>query len=172
MLRLNRMTDYSIVVLGALAHRRGEVVPTASLSVLTGINQPTVAKVAKLLLGAGLVSTQRGANGGYQLAFRAEDISLVQIIESIEGPIAVNDCVDGAQDPCAVSNCCFMSGTWNKVNARVRAALEQMSLADLIDPAQLFPIASDDEDPSLRTLSQIISVDREDKPNGRNHPNN
>ena len=135
MLRLNRMTDYGIVVLGALAHRHGEVIATASLAELTGINQPTVAKVAKLLLGAGLVDTQRGANGGYRLAFPAEDISLVRIIESIEGPIAVNDCVDGAQDPCAVSNCCFMSGTWNKVNARVRAALEQMSLADLIDPA-------------------------------------
>ena len=84
MLRLNRMTDYGIVVLGALAHRRGEVIATASLAELTGINQPTVAKVAKLLLGAGLVETQRGVNGGYRLAFPAESISLVHIIESIE----------------------------------------------------------------------------------------
>ena len=47
LLRLNRMTDYAIVVLGALAHRRGEVLATAQLAALTGLAQPTVAKVAK-----------------------------------------------------------------------------------------------------------------------------
>ena len=172
MLRLNRMTDYGIVVLGALAHRHGNFVATASLAELTGINQPTVAKVAKLLLGAALVDTQRGANGGYRLALPAEDISLVRIIESIEGPIAVNDCVDGAQDPCAVANCCFMSGTWNKVNAHVRSALEQMSLADLIDPAQLFPIVGDGDYVKPPLHSPLSRVEREDKPHGRNHPDN
>ena len=47
MLRLNRMTDYAIVVLGALAHRHGDVVPTAHLAEFTGLAQPTVAKVSK-----------------------------------------------------------------------------------------------------------------------------
>ena len=49
MFKLNRMTDYAIVVLGALAYRRGDVMPTAQLATLTGLNQPTVAKVAKTL---------------------------------------------------------------------------------------------------------------------------
>jgi hypothetical protein len=65
-----------------------------------------------------------------------------------------------------------MSGTWNKVNARVRAALEQMSLADLIDPAQLFPIAGDGDDMTVPLHSPLPSVDREDEPHGRNHPDN
>jgi FeS assembly SUF system regulator len=166
------MTDYGIVVLGALAHRQGEVVATASLAALTGLHQPTVAKVAKMLLGAGLVETQRGPNGGYRLTRDAHSISLVHIIESIEGPIAVNDCVTGAQDPCAIINCCFMSGNWNKVNATVRAALDQMSLADLIDPSQIFPaIPSPTGEPAL-TMNNLISVEREDEPHGRNHPDN
>ncbi len=172
MLRLNRMTDYGIVVLGALAHRQGEVVATASLAELTGLNQPTVAKVAKMLLGAGLVDTQRGASGGYRLPFPAQDISLVQIIESIEGPIAVNDCVAGAQDPCAVANCCFMSGNWNKVNARVREALEKMNLADLIDPTHLFPIADSGEGVTMLTHGSCQTVEEEDEPHGRNYPDN
>ena len=50
MLRLNRMTDYAIVVLGALAHRHGDVLATAHLAQLTGLAQPTVAKVSKILL--------------------------------------------------------------------------------------------------------------------------
>ena len=65
-------------------------------------------------------------------------VSLVEIVEAMEGPIAVNDCVDGAQDPCMVSNCCFMSHNWNRVDLAVRNALNDVSLEGLIDPAQLF----------------------------------
>ena len=50
MFKLNRMTDYAIVVLGVLAHRQGEIMATAQLAELTSLNQPTVAKVAKTLL--------------------------------------------------------------------------------------------------------------------------
>ena len=138
MFKLNRMTDYAIVVLGALAHRQGEILATAQLAELTGLNQPTVAKVAKTLMAADLLETQRGMHGGYRLANPAAATSLVQIVEAMEGPIAVNDCVDGAQAPCVVSNCCFMSRNWNRVNLAVRNALSDVSLEDLIDPAQLF----------------------------------
>jgi FeS assembly SUF system regulator len=138
MFKLNRMTDYAIVVLGALAHRQGEILATAQLAELTGLNQPTVAKVAKTLMAADLLETQRGVHGGYRLAQPAAATSLVQIVEAMEGPIAVNDCVDGAQAPCVVSNCCFMSRNWNRVNLAVRNALSDVSLEDLIDPAQLF----------------------------------
>ena len=138
MFKLNRMTDYAIVVLGALAHRQGEILATAQLAELTGLNQPTVAKVAKTLMAADLLETQRGVHGGYRLAQPAAGTSLVQIVEAMEGPIAVNDCVDGAQAPCLVSNCCFMSRNWNRVNLAVRNALSDVSLEDLIDPAQLF----------------------------------
>ena len=138
MFKLNRMTDYAIVVLGALAHRQGEILATAQLAELTGLNQPTVAKVAKTLMAADLLETQRGVHGGYRLAQPTAATSLVQIVEAMEGPIAVNDCVDGAQAPCAVSNCCFMSRNWNRVNLAVRNALSDVSLEDLIDPTQLF----------------------------------
>ena len=138
MFKLNRMTEYAIVVLGVLAHRQGEFLATAQLAELTGLNQPTVAKVAKALVAAELLDTQRGVHGGYRFARPAGMISLVEIVEAMEGPIAVNDCVDGAQDPCMVSNCCFMSRNWNRVNLVVRNALNDISLEDLIDPAQLF----------------------------------
>ena len=66
MLRLNRMTDYAIVVLGSLAHRHCDVLATVHLAELTGLAQPTVAKVSKILLAADLVETQRGVRGGYR----------------------------------------------------------------------------------------------------------
>ena len=76
MFKLNRMTDYAIVVLGALSHRQGEILATAQLAELTGLNQPTVAKVAKTLMAADLLETQRGVHGGYRLARQAAKISL------------------------------------------------------------------------------------------------
>jgi Rrf2 family protein len=89
-------------------------------------------------MAADLLETQRGVHGGYRLAQPAAATSLVQIVEAMEGPIAVNDCVDGAQAPCVISNCCFMSRNWNRVNLAVRNALSDVSLEDFIDPAQLF----------------------------------
>ena len=137
MFKLNRMTDYAIVVLGLLAQRHGDILATAQIAELTGLNQPTVAKVAKTLVAADLLDTQRGVHGGYRLARQAAMISLVQIVEAMEGPIAVNDCVEGAQDPCMEVNCCFRSRNWNRVNWVVRNALNDVNLEDLIDPAQL-----------------------------------
>ena len=134
------MTDYAIVVLGALAHRHGEVLATAQIASLTGLTQTTVAKVAKRLQACDLLETRRGVNGGYQLTGDPATLSLTMIIEAVDGPIAVNGCVDGAQDPCAVSNCCFMSNQWNKVNDTVRDALDAVSLAELIDPSQLLSL--------------------------------
>ena len=137
MFKLNRMTDYAILVLGVLAHQRGKILTTAQLAELTGLNQPTVAKVAKTLVVANMLDTQRGVHGGYRLARQASIISLVQIVEAMEGPIAVNDCVDGAHAPSVANNCCFVSQNWNRVNLAIRNALDDVSLEDLIDPAQL-----------------------------------
>ena len=163
MFKLNRMTDYAIVVLGVLAHRQGEILATAQLAELTGLNQPTVAKVAKTLVAADLVDTQRGVHGGYRLARSVGMISLVQIVEAMEGPIVVNDCVDGAQDPCMVSNCCFMSRNWNRVNLAVRNALDDISLEDLIDPAHLFAPADSERTKNHQVKDhQVPSVPHSD----------
>ena len=138
MFKLNRMTDYAIVILGVLAQRQGSVLAAAHIATVTGLSQPTVAKVAKMLAGVGLLTTQRGAFGGYQIACTAKSISLVQIIEAIEGPIVVNDCVDGAKAPCMVTHCCGMSETWKRVNLAIRNALDDVYLEDVIGSANLF----------------------------------
>ena len=95
MFKLNRMTDSPLWCWGIGA-------PTGRnygyrCLLLTGLNQPTVAKVAKTLVAGDLLDTQRGVHGSYRLAQQAATISLVQIVEAMEGPIAVNDCVEGAQ---------------------------------------------------------------------------
>ena len=140
MLRLNRMTDYAILVLGALAHRHGETLASGRLAEVTDLAQPTVAKVLKMLLAAKLVETQRGVRGGYRLMKMSAHISLVDIVEAIEGPIAVTDCTDSAREPCMASNCCCMRNHWKHINLAIRQALMNVTLEDLINPAKLLPM--------------------------------
>ena len=140
MLRLNRMTDYAILVLGALARRHGETLASGHLAQVTELAQPTVAKVLKMLLAAELVETQRGVRGGYRLMKILGQISLVDIVEAMEGPIAVTDCIEGARQPCPASNCCCMRKHWNHVNLAIRSALTDVTLEDLINPAALLPL--------------------------------
>ena len=131
------MVDYGIVVLGVLARRQGEILATSQLAELSGLNQPTVSKVAKTLAVADLLETQSGVYRGYRLVRQAATTLQVKIVEAIEGPIAVNDYVVGAHDPCMVSSCCFMSRNWKRVNSAMRYAFNDVSLGDLMNPAQL-----------------------------------
>ena len=140
MLRLNRMTDYAILVLGALARRHGETLASGHLAQLTKLAQPTVAKVLKMLLAVELVETQRGVRGGYRLMKTSAHISLVDIVEAIEGPIAVTDCIEGARQPCPASNYCCMRNHWNHVNFAIRRALMDVTLEDLTNPIALAPL--------------------------------
>ena len=130
MLRLSKLADYAVVVLVRLS--RGEVVQTApGIAAATGVPEPTVAKVLKVLSGAGLVVSRRGARGGYRLARPLRDISVAEAITAIDGPIALTACVEGSGCGCEATASCPVHGKWSPVNDAVRAALGAITLADL-----------------------------------------
>ena len=139
MLRLNRMTDYAILLLAVLASRDGEVVPASAIAHHTQLNQPTIAKLAKALVKAGVITAERGVNGGYRLTRHASQVHAAEVIEAIEGPIALTACVDGAEELCETRHGCFMSGHWNEVNESIRQALERVTLDRLFNPEAMFP---------------------------------
>jgi len=139
MLRLNRMTDYAILVLGVLHSRQDSLLSSGQVAEAAQLTQATAAKVIKALVAADLVQTQRGIRGGCQLSRPVSRISVAEVIEAIEGPIALTACVDGAEEPCSVQQGCFMGGNWNHVNTALREALLSVNLADLFDPVTLFP---------------------------------
>jgi FeS assembly SUF system regulator len=134
MLRLSNLADYGVVVMTAAA--RAAVDPAASLtsaaqvSGLTGIPAPTVAKLMGQLGRAGLLTSQRGVAGGFALARPAAAISLADIVEAIDGPIALTHCGTADAD-CDLSHACAVRPHWAPVNRAVKSALAQVSLADL-----------------------------------------
>lgn len=140
MFRLNRLTDYAIVILSQMSHDIGVVNSAGSLAATTQVPVPTVSKILKLLSAAGVVTSHRGVAGGYSLDRPAAGVSVAEIIQSLEGPIALTACVDGATDGCEAENHCPISGNWNRVNDAIRTALAGVSLADMTDPREMFPV--------------------------------
>lgn len=131
MFRLNRLTDYAVVVMSQMSLRGEELRSAQQISDDTAVPLPTVSKLLNLLGRAGLVTAQRGAAGGYTLSRSPEQISVAHIIQALEGPIALTACVDGAAESCDVEALCPMRGNWNKVNAAIQDALTNVSLADM-----------------------------------------
>lgn len=131
MLRLSKLTDYGVVVLTRLAGAGGRVVAVPELALTTGLAEPTVAKVLKILSQAELVESARGARGGYRLARSLADIRLAEVIVAFEGPIALTACVDGALGGCESASLCPVHGRWDPVNQAVRDALTRITVADL-----------------------------------------
>jgi len=132
-MRLSSLADYAVVLMRAAARHCGcKRVSAADLADETGIPLPTAQKLVSLLSRAGLIRATRGAGGGLQLARPAASISLADIIEAIEGPIALTACVDSARHDCALETSCQVRPHWGTVNDALRGALDGVSLASLI----------------------------------------
>ena len=145
MIKLSRLTDYGVVVMSQMAQTMSAMKTAPELAAATGVPIPTVAKLLKLLAKGGLVESWRGVNGGYALTKSIDDITAADIIEALEGPVALAACVDGSKADCGVESLCPMRGGWEKANRAIRAALEEVTLAELSQPADfLLAPASDD----------------------------
>mgnify|MGYP003384349842 CR=1 FL=1 len=129
-MRLSNMADYAVVTMSAAARHCGTARVSASdLAVETGIALPTTQKLVSILSKAGLLRSARGAGGGLRLARPAAAISLADIIEAVEGPIAMATCVDGGNHSCAMEGNCRVQPHWGMVNNAVRGALADVPLS-------------------------------------------
>ncbi len=142
MIRMSKLADYSFIILLQMVSEDRSWA-ASELTEKTTLPAPTVAKLMKVLAKAGIVHAQRGAAGGYRLALASQEITIARIIEAIDGPIALTDCVNEGEPNCAVQALCPMHGGWDKINKAVRLALETVFLSDLVtDPAWLMKAPS------------------------------
>jgi FeS assembly SUF system regulator len=132
-MRLSHLADYAVVLMTAAARRDvGERLSATALAADTGVPLPTAQKVMGQLAIAGLLSSVRGVGGGFALARSASDISLAEIIEAIEGPIALTQCrgSDEVSD-CALDAHCRVKPHMGIVGNAVRGALGAVRLTEL-----------------------------------------
>jgi FeS assembly SUF system regulator len=133
MIKVSKMADYAVVVLAALARSDGTQMTASGISAKTGLPEPTVAKVLKLLSREDFLDSIRGVNGGYKLSKSPEKISVAKIITAVDGPISLTACVDGSEQVCGYESSCAVKGRWNNVNYAVRGALEGVTLKDMMN---------------------------------------
>lgn len=129
MLRISRLADYATVIMREMAATE-EALSGAEIAQHTSIQLPTVRKLLKQLLKAGLLTSERGANGGYQLAKSAEQINLAAIVEAIDGPLALTECSLPTGN-CAISSHCVNKQNWHVINNVVKAALSEVNLLEM-----------------------------------------
>lgn len=146
MLRISKLTDYATVILAQMAQAPDQVFTTADLAARTHVAPPTVSKLLKALGREALVSSFRGAHGGYQLARAPEEISVADVIHAIEGPVALTECTR-ADSRCELESVCSVGSNWQKINRAIQGALEDLTLAKLAEPME--PPGQQRVDPAL-----------------------
>lgn len=129
-MRLSNLADYAVVTMSAAARHCGGARTSASeLAGETGLPLPTVQKLVSKLSSAGLLRSTRGVGGGLQLARPAAAISLADIVEAVEGPIALTQCVE--THDCCYEAACSIKPHWPLVNSALRGALAAIPLTRL-----------------------------------------
>lgn len=132
MIRLTNLADYAVVLMTAVAREPEQRFSSARVADVTTIPAPTVAKLLGTLARGGLLVASRGVAGGFTLARPAPEISIAAIVEAVDGPISLTACVTGEAHDCVIEGVCGVRGHWGPINAAVRAALEAVTLADLL----------------------------------------
>lgn len=133
MIRLSKLADYGIVIMTHLARPGGVQASAQEIASATRVPQPMAQKILKVLAREGLLRSQRGVKGGYELARAARSINVAQIIEALDGPIAITDCVDGAAGDCLIESLCPARTNWERINSAIRDALEEVTLAEMAE---------------------------------------
>jgi FeS assembly SUF system regulator len=140
MLRISKLADYGTVIMNHLALNPERVYSASEIAqqIRLGKKVPTVSKILKILLEAGLVSSVRGKDGGYHLAMPAEKISLAQVIAAIDGSPGLTECC--YSNRCEQDASCAVKDNWKTVNRFIFTTLQSLTLADMSKPLMMHPI--------------------------------
>jgi len=132
MLKLSKLTDYAVVVLGCLGEQGGKPVSASFVAVKTDLPEPTVQKVLKMMASAKIITAQRGASGGYIVPLSLACISIADVVEAIEGPLELNPCANDADETCVLAKLYAPKNKWNKVNMAIKKTLDSIRVIDLM----------------------------------------
>lgn len=128
-MKITRETDYAIRCVYFLTMNRNRVTMVDEIS--RGMSTPKsfLAKILQKLVRTGIVKSHRGVKGGFELARMPEDISLLDVIEAVQGPVAMNVCALDKKF-CSLSSSCVIHPVWVEVRKEVEEILKKKKFAD------------------------------------------
>lgn len=130
MLRLSKLTDYSTVIMSYMARQPDDVYSVAEVASVVGVAPPTASKILKTLARRDLVQSRRGTKGGYILSRPPGQISIVEVIDAMEGKLGLTEC-SVAAGLCLQEDQCQIRGHWQRLNQLIRHTLGQVTLSDM-----------------------------------------
>ncbi|MAU41283.1 MAG: SUF system Fe-S cluster assembly regulator [Kordiimonas sp.] len=141
-MKLSNMADYAVVLMTHIAIRPETVHSAADLADETHIPLPTVSKVLGAMVRGQLLMSHRGTRGGFTLAQDRASVTVSDIIQVVDGPVALTNCLEDGVGECGLESGCHARQHWNKINTAVEDALNSVSLADLVPSVPDFFAAS------------------------------
>jgi Rrf2 family protein len=150
-LRITRKIEYGLRAAIFLASvPLGQVVPFREIARCMDVPQDFMAKILKTLVARKLVRSTRGAQGGYTLARQPAEITMLDVIEAVEGPVTMNVCLD-SHDACKLSGACTMYGVWKLGQERMLEVYRAATL-DKLAMSSIHPIGSEPPGPLVGGL--------------------
>ena len=135
MIKLTKVTDYGVVLMTYMAKGSADASYNArGMAAENSLPPPMVSKILKSLSREGLLRSRRGAKGGYSLARPASEISLADVIDALEGSIAITECADGSSCTCRLELICHVRTNMRRISEAIRETLDSISLEELARP--------------------------------------
>ena len=137
-LKISAKARYALRILMDVAMNASETTPRTGAAIAQSqqISEKFLSRIVVMLRRKGLLRSVRGNVGGFQLAMSPDDIRLIDVIESVQGPLAVIDCLL-PESACPRQGTCVARRVWADVNSAFVATLAKVSLASILrrDPA-------------------------------------
>jgi Rrf2 family protein len=134
LMQVSRRVDYALrAVINLARQESGRAATVGEISGCESIPKKFLEKILQDLIHAGIVVSRRGAHGGYALSRPSKEISFQDVMEAVEGPIALNVCV-GERNLCSVSPTCGMQHVWAEGQRRLLELFAATKLSALVPP--------------------------------------
>jgi FeS assembly SUF system regulator len=130
-IRLSKLADYGIVIATHLARHPDRQQTAPEVAAATSVPAPMTSKILKLLTRGEILVSHRGVRGGYGLGRPAEAITVAEVIEALDGPIAITSCMEPSPHDCGILSLCPARANWQRINGAIREALDGVTLAEM-----------------------------------------
>lgn len=146
MIKLSNLADYAVVLMSTIAARPGDLHTAASLNADTKVPLPTVSKILGKLAKAKLLKSHRGIGGGFSMNGAKEDISIADIVEAVDGPVQLTNCLSEEEHNCDYEPACLTRSKWDKINNAVYDALNSVPLSEMVTtPYDFFSLPEEEK---------------------------
>ena len=131
MIKVTRLADYAVSIIYAFSGSEKEILSSQNIAEKTKLHKATVNKLLAQLVKKNVLEPFRGTKGGYRLKKGLDNISIRELIEAIEGPVLLTDCLNKNANNCNLFNVCNTKTIWSFVNKEINNTLENIKIKDI-----------------------------------------